>query len=286
MRPLLEVRDLVVRFPLPRRRPWHRRTFHPAVDGVSFTVAPGETLGLVGESGSGKTTVGRTVLGLQRADSGTVTCGDADVTRFGRVVPTAYRRRVQAVFQDPYGSLNPTMVVADLVGEPLGLHTGLTCREREERVVELLELVGLSARHLGRYPYHFSGGQQQRIAIARALALEPELIILDEPVSALDVSIQSQVVNLLEDVQERTGVAYLFIAHDLAVVRHISDRIAVMHRGRLVEIGDADQVCDAPAHPYAQLLLASVLDADLDGREARRARRRELAASFRTAPDR
>ena len=275
--PLLAVDDLTITFPGGRGRwPWQRQPDVRAVQGATLQIAPGETLGLVGESGSGKTTIGRAILRFINASSGTIRLGDFDVTSFGRSVPKPYRRAVQVVFQDPVGSLNPSMVVGDLIGEPLAIHFGLDEDARNRRAGDLLEQVGLERHHLRRYPYEFSGGQRQRIAVARALATEPQLLVLDEPVSALDVSTQSQVINLLERLQDETGAAYLFIAHDLAVVRHISDRIAVMYHSRIVETGAADELCEQPRHPYTELLLASIPDPDPVIQPAKSARRREL----------
>jgi len=260
---LLIVRDLVKHFPVLggvlRRVVGHVR----AVDGVSFTLHEGECLGLVGESGSGKTTCGRCILRaieptagevLFRADDGKmVNVLDAQGAELKRL-----RRQMQMVFQDPYSSLNPRMTVFDIVGEPLLVHGMRSRRQREERVKELLAQVGLAPHHLRRYPHAFSGGQRQRIGIARALALNPKLIVADEPVSALDVSVQAQVLNLLAELQERLGLTYLFIAHDLTVVRHISDRIAVMYVGRLVEVADVESLFEQPLHPYTEALLSAV----------------------------
>ncbi len=277
--PLLDIRDLSITFPgtggvlRSRRGPDVR-----AVVDASLHVGPGETVGLVGESGSGKTTIGRGVLRFVRASAGTIRLGGHDVTGFGRKVPKAYRREVQVVFQDPVASLNPSIIVGELIGEPLKLHFGMGATARRRRAAELLEQVGLAAHHLERYPYEFSGGQRQRIAVARALASEPQLIVLDEPVSALDVSTQSQVINLLEKLQGETGAAYLLIAHDLAVVRHVSQRIYVMYRSRIVEEGPADRVCEQPAHPYTELLLASIPDADPVKQRAQRSLRQKLTA--------
>ena len=238
--PLLDIDGLTIVFPGGRGQlPWQRRPDVRAVQGASLTVGVGETVGLVGESGSGKTTLGRAVLRFLTPADGTIRLGDFDVTGFGRSVPAAYRNAVQVVFQDPVGSLNPSMVVADIIGEPLMLHEGLKGEARRVRAAALLEQVGLRAEHLDRYPHEFSGGQRQRIAIARALATSPDLIVLDEPVSALDVSTQSQVINLLEQLQRDTGAAYLFIAHDLAVVRHACERIVVMYHSRTGAIGAA-----------------------------------------------
>ena len=275
--PLLEIEDVTITFPGGRGAwPWQRRPDVRAVQEASLSIEPGETLGLVGESGSGKTTIGRAILSFLRPASGRIRLGEFDVTSFGRRAPAAYRRAVQVVFQDPVGSLNPSMVVGDIIGEPLKLHFGLGEAERRERTGELLEQVGMERHHLERYPYEFSGGQRQRIAVARALATGPDLMVLDEPVSALDVSTQSQVINLFEHLQDETGAAYLFIAHDLAVVRHISDRIAVMYHSRIVETGPADEVCENPRHPYTQLLLASIPDPDPIVQPARSAQRRAL----------
>jgi oligopeptide transport system ATP-binding protein len=260
---LLRVEDLKVHFPvtsgvLRRRQVGTVR----AVDGVSFSLRKGETLGLVGESGCGKSTTGLAVLRMQPLTAGRIVFEGEDITGQDRV-RGRFRRRMQMVYQDPYGSLNPRMKVRDLIGEPLLVHRVTTSRkDYEDRVVALLATVGLLPEMIDRYPHEFSGGQRQRIGIARALALEPGLIICDEPVSALDVSIQAQVVNVLMDLQHRLGLAYLFIAHDLAVVRHISHRVAVMYLGRIVEIADRDSLYREPLHPYTRALLAAVPVAD------------------------
>ena len=257
--PLLRVRNLTKQFPLKGgllNR--HAHSVH-AVDGVDFHVDRGETLGLVGESGCGKSTTGRCVLRLIEPSSGEIQFEGKDVRSLKADALRVLRRDIQIIFQDPYASLNPRMNVGAIVGEALIIHQlTKTKRQFEERVVDLLETVGLRADHMTRYPNEFSGGQRQRIGIARALAVEPKLIICDEPVSALDVSIQAQVINLLEDLQEKFGLAYLFIAHDLAVVEHISKRIAVMYLGRIVEMAPAQALYNSPRHPYTEALLSAV----------------------------
>ncbi|MBV6756256.1 ABC transporter ATP-binding protein [Rhodococcus opacus] len=242
---------------------WSKRSTFTAVKSISLEVERGRTLGLVGESGSGKSTTGRAILRLETPVSGTIEAAGFRVHEFGRRTPKQFRRAVQAVFQDPLGSLDPLMEIGQIIEEPLSIHFhDLSPRERRRRVRDLVDTVGLSAHHLARYPYELSGGQRQRVAIAKALAVEPELIVLDEPVSALDVSVQSQVVNLLEDLQREKRLAYLFVAHDLAVVRHASDAVAVMYRGRIVEEGPAERVCGSPRHPYTRALFDSVPDPD------------------------
>ncbi|HTX68865.1 MAG TPA: dipeptide ABC transporter ATP-binding protein [Thermoleophilia bacterium] len=255
---LLEVRDLKKHFPI-RTGVFKRTTGHVyAVDGVSFDVEKGETMGLVGESGGGKSTVGRTILRLTEATGGDVKFEDVDVMRASRTQMKSLRRDMQIVFQDPYACLNPRMRIRDIVGEGLKIHDVGTEAERKKRVSELLDTVGLNSEHAERYPHEFSGGQRQRIGIARALALNPKLIILDEPVSALDVSIRAQVLNLLEDLQNEFELTYLFVSHDLSVVKHISDRVAVLYLGKIVEISDSAVLYDMPQHPYTEALLSAV----------------------------
>lgn len=256
---LLEVEHLKQYFPV---RQGFKTIPLKAVDDVSFSIKPGETLGLVGESGCGKTTVGRTLLRLYQPTSGKITF-DGDVLYDSEnkidVDMLPYRKQMQMVFQDPYSSLDPRMTVEDIIGEPLDVHKLYSSKaERRDKILEIMELVGLNAEHAMRYAHEFSGGQRQRIGIARALAVNPKFIVCDEPVSALDVSIQAQVVNMFEELQDKLGVAYLFIAHDLLVVHHISDRIAVMYLGKMVEIADADELNENPMHPYTLSLLSAV----------------------------
>ena len=262
---LLDVAGLTKHFPV-RQGPLGLSTaIVRAVDGISFEIAPGTTLGLVGESGCGKTTTSKMILGLERPTAGAIHWDGEDVLGLGREAMRRYRRAVQAVFQDPYASLDPRMRVGAIVAEPIVINERVGAVERRRRVLELLALVGLPERAAGLFPHEFSGGQRQRIAIARALALSPRLIVLDEPVSALDVSIRAQILNLLRDLQARLGVSYLFIAHDLAAVAHMSHTIAVMYLGKIVEWGDAEAVSLLPRHPYTQALFAAALPIDLDG---------------------
>lgn len=252
--PLIEVRNLKQYFPV--KTGFFGKTYLKAVDDVSFTINEGETLGLVGESGCGKTTVGRSILGLYTPTAGEVLYNGELVT--DKNIRTM-RKNMQMVFQDPYSSLDPRMKVEDIIGEPLDVfHLYENRAERREKILQLMDYVGLNAEHATRYAHEFSGGQRQRVGIARALAVNPKFIVCDEPVSALDVSIQAQVINMFEELQDKLGVAYLFIAHDLLVVHHISDRIAVMYLGKLVELADADEVNNNPIHPYTQSLLSAV----------------------------
>ena len=281
---ILDVQDLHVRFPvyggvIPRKKAEVR-----AVDGVSLTLHRGETIGLVGESGCGKTTVGRAIVNILRAMNYRVEISgrvlyhrDAEVVDLAslkRAGMRRYRSDLQMVFQDPYSSLNPRMTVGAIIEEPLKIHTKQSKAERRDRVHWLLEKVRLSPAHASRFPHEFSGGQRQRVGIARALATNPKIVIADEPVSALDVSIQAQVINLMQDIQEEFGLSYIFISHDLSVVRHISDRIFVMYLGSIVEAGPADQIYSRPVHPYSQMLLSAVPRPDPDARRARAARPR------------
>ncbi len=257
--PLLEVRDLKVHFPIRSGILQRQTSVFKAVDGVSFTVPPGKTVGLLGESGSGKTTIGRALVKLIAATSGEALWKGEDILTMTEREFRPLRRKIQYIFQDPFGSLNPRMTVARIIGEALEIHfRELTVGERADRVAALLRRVGLTPEMGARYPHEFSGGQRQRIGIARALAVEPQFLICDEPVSALDVSIQAQIVNLLQDIQEELGLAMLFIAHDLAVVEHISDSVLVLHHGKIVESGPSREVLEDPKDPYTRTLLAAV----------------------------
>ena len=266
--PLLKVENLKTWYPM--KKAWFKpQEFVKAVDGVSFTLDKAETVGLVGESGCGKSTLGRTLVRLENPVSGDVTINGEDIAKLKGADLRKARGNFQIIFQDPYGSLNPRMSVLRTLDEVLALHTDLGRNERYRRMLELIMMVGLKEEHLHRYPHQFSGGQRQRIGIARALAVEPEFIVADEPVSALDVSVQAQIINLLIDIQEKTGISFLFIAHDLAVVEHISHRILVMYLGRIVESGSSSDVCKNAAHPYTQALLSAVPSLDPETRKRR-----------------
>ena len=257
--PFVEVRNLSKRFPIKTGIFSRETASVKAVSDVSLTIKKGETLGLVGESGCGKSTLGRCIIRLLEPSSGEILFDGKNITDLAGEDLRALRRRMQIIFQDPYASLNPRMTIANIVGEPLLIHKiGHNKKERVDRVHQLLELVGLRKEHAQRYPHEFSGGQRQRIGIARALAVDPQLIVCDEPVSALDVSIQAQVINLLMDLQQKLGLTYLFIAHDLKVVEHISNRVAVMYLGRIVELAPADDLYKNPQHPYTQALLSAI----------------------------
>lgn len=272
MEDILKVENLQIHFPVMKGVIFRKQVATvKAVDGVSFSVKRGETLGVVGESGCGKSTTGLALMHMLKTTGGRIMFEGQDVTSFNRSQVKQFRRRVQMVYQDPYGSLNPRMKVKDIIGEPLEVH-GLAkdCAQYDRRVADLLRMVGLLPDMAERYAHEFSGGQRQRIGIARALALEPHLIVCDEPVSALDVSIQAQVINIFKDLQKRLGLTYVFIAHDLAVVRHISDRIAVMYLGRVVEIASRDDLYSNPKHPYTQALLSAVPEANVDAEQQKK----------------
>lgn len=255
---ILKVDNLKVYFPVSNGF-MKKKSYVKAVDGINFEIKKGETFGLVGESGCGKSTTGRAIVKIYTPTEGTIEFEGKDVTKIKGSDIKQFKKDMQMIFQDPYASLNPRMTVGEIIREPMDIH-GIfdTKEEREKRVRELLEIVGLKPDHIRRYPHEFSGGQRQRIGIARTLALNPKFIVCDEPISALDVSIQAQVINLLEEIQEKMGIAYLFIAHDLSMVKHISDRIGVMYLGNMVEVGDSDDVYHHPLHPYTQALLSSV----------------------------
>jgi oligopeptide transport system ATP-binding protein len=278
---LLEVKDLHKHFPIREGILIERKIGDvKAVDGVSFSIAPGETLGLVGESGSGKSTTGYCILQLLKPTSGSVRFDGVELTELGREPLRRMRREMQIVFQDPYSSLDPRMTVGDIVGEPLVVHRIGSRRDRSARIRNLLDVVGFNPGFTNRYPHEFSGGQRQRIGIARALALSPKLIVCDEPVSALDVSIQAQILNLLKDLQRDFELTYLFIAHDLAVVRSMSDRIAVMNQGRLIEIGPAEEVYTNPKEDYTKALLSAVPILDPRAMKERKELRRKLRSAL------
>lgn len=268
--PLLQVKNLTKHFDMSRRRFFKRETLIlKAVDDISFAIDRGETLGLVGESGCGKTTAGRTIVRLYEPTGGQVLLDGKNIFALSDQEMLAVRRRMQMIFQDPYASLNPRMTVGDIIGEPLDIHNLASGNARRERIQELLHLVGLNPEHANRYPHEFSGGQRQRIGVARALAVEPDFMVCDEPISALDVSIQAQVVNLLEDLQEKLGLTYLFIAHDLSMVKHISNRVAVMYLGKIVELAPSRELYRNPLHPYTKALLSAIPIPDPDVEAAR-----------------
>ncbi|SHK71435.1 ABC transporter ATP-binding protein [Actinacidiphila paucisporea] len=269
--PILQVRDLVKHFPLTQGIVFKRQVGAvQAVDGVSFDLFPGETLGIVGESGCGKSTVAKLLMNLEEPTSGEILYRGEDITKLSGRALKAVRRNIQMVFQDPYTSLNPRMTVGDIIGEPYEIHPEVAPKgDRRKRVQELLDVVGLNPEYINRYPHQFSGGQRQRIGIARGLALRPEVIVADEPVSALDVSVQAQVVNLMERLQDEFNLSYMFIAHDLSIVRHISDRVGVMYLGKIVEVGADAEIYEHPTHPYTQALLSAVPVPDPEARQYR-----------------
>lgn len=267
---LLEIKNLKKYFPINKGVFKKTVSNVKAVDDVSFSIKKGETLGLVGESGCGKTTCGRTILKLYEPTGGKIIYNGKDISKFTQSQMLPYRRKMQIIFQDPYASLDSRMTVGDIVGEAIDIHNLMGTKERNERVQYLLKRVGLNSEHANRYPHEFSGGQRQRIGIARALAVEPEFIVCDEPISALDVSIQAQVVNMLEDLQDDLGLTYLFIAHDLSMVKHISNRVGVMYLGKMVEIAESNELYTHPQHPYTQALLSAIPLPDPDMSEAKK----------------
>jgi ABC-type glutathione transport system ATPase component len=277
--PLLKVRDLVVTYRLGSAFVASSKRTFDAVKKVSFDIGAGQGFALVGESGSGKTTISRAILGLVPVSGGSIEFDGQDVTRHGRSLPASFRRDVQVVFQDPRSSLNPRRTIRDAIASVLDRHFELTRQQTDDRIAELLHNVGLPSYHMQRFPSELSGGQRQRVAIAKALATKPRLLVCDEPVSALDVSTQSQILNLLSDLRQQFGLAYLFISHDLAVVRQVAEVVAVLHRGVIVETGPTEQIYRDPSHPYTRMLLSSVPNHDPNGRDARRAARAALRAA-------
>lgn len=259
---LVEVKDMKKYFTIKKDFWGQKKVYLKAVDGISFQIKRGETFGLVGESGCGKTTIGRTLIRLYDLTAGEVVFDGTEIGSLSEKQMMPFRKRIQMIFQDPYASLNTRMSVSEIIGEPLSIHNIASGKEKQKKISELLEMVGLSKEHAYRYPHEFSGGQRQRIGIARALSVSPEFIICDEPTSALDVSIQAQVVNMLEDLQKELGLTYLFIAHDLAMVQHICDRIGVMYLGKLVEVADSKELFKNPKHPYTQALMSAIPIAD------------------------
>ncbi len=266
---LIELKNFCKHFPQKKKMFAKEERILKAVDDVTLEIRKGETLGLVGESGCGKTTLGRSIIKLYEATSGDIIYNGENITNLSFHEMLSYRKKIQMVFQDPYASLNPRQTVSDIIGEPMRIHKLYPESEIQGKVLEILELVGLNSSHMSRYPHEFSGGQRQRIGIARALAVKPEFIVCDEPISALDVSIQAQIVNMLEELQEKLGLTYLFIAHDLSMVRHISNRVGIMYLGKLMEISDSDSIYTKPLHPYTQALLSAIPVPDPDMSEKR-----------------
>ncbi|MGL5351613.1 ABC transporter ATP-binding protein [Cetobacterium sp.] len=261
---LLEIKDLRKHFNIKNSIFEKKRKILKAVDGISLEIRKGETLGLVGESGCGKTSLGRTIVKLYEPTSGDIIYDGKNLTNLNFQEMKSFRRKIQMIFQDPYASLNPRQTIGDIIKEPMEIHNLYDKNERDKKVLEILELVGLNNTHMSRYPHEFSGGQRQRVGIARALACNPEFIVCDEPISALDVSIQAQIINTLEELQEKLGLTYLFIAHDLSMVKHISDRVGIMYLGKLVELAESDTVYETPLHPYTEALLSAIPIPDPD----------------------